>query len=75
MEKFFVDRIEDNIIFCEDENGDEIKFDLSAADGEIKEGNVIFKNKKGYIQTDIEATSMRKKKISNLKKYVYKTKN
>lgn len=74
MEKFFVDRIEDNIIFCEDENGDEIKLDLSAANGKISEGDVIIKGEGGVIQTDFEATSMRKKKISNLKKYIYKTK-
>ena len=73
-EKFFVDRIEGNTVFCEDKSGDEVRFDLNTADDEIKEGDVIFKNEKGRIQTDFEATSLRKKKISNLKKYIYKTK-
>ncbi len=74
MEKFFVDRINNNNVFCEDENGDEIKFDLSTASGKITEGDVIFKDENGVVKTDVEATLVRKKKISNLKKYIYKTK-
>lgn len=73
-EKFFVDRIEENTVFCEDESGEEVKFDLSTSNGKISAGDVIFKDAKGFIQTDFEATSLRKKKISNLKKYIYKTK-
>ncbi|MDO4199255.1 MAG: DUF3006 domain-containing protein [Clostridia bacterium] len=74
MEKFFVDRIEENTIFCEDENGEEIRFDLSETNGKISEGDVVFRNESGYIQTDFKATLKRKKKISSLKKYIYKTK-
>ena len=75
MKRFFVDRIEDDTIFCEDESGEEIKFDLSTADGKVSEGDVVTKSEDGIIKTDFEATHLRKKKISNLKKYVYKTKN
>ena len=74
MKMFFVDRIEDKVVFCEDESGEEVKFDLSAANGKISEGDVIFKDENGTVQTDFEATLLRKRKISNLKKYVYKTK-
>ncbi|MBR2578956.1 MAG: DUF3006 domain-containing protein [Clostridia bacterium] len=74
MEKFFVDRIEENTIFCEDENGEEIMFDLSETNGKISECDVVFRNESGCIQTDFESTLKRKKKISNLKKCVYKTK-
>lgn len=74
MNKFFVDRIESGTIFCEDENGEEIRFDLSETNGKISEGDVVFRNESGYIQTDFEATLKRKKKISDLKKYIYNTK-
>lgn len=75
MDKFFVDRIEENTVFCEDKNGEEIEFNLSETSGKISEGDVVFRAESGYIQTDFEATLERKKKISNLKKYIYKTKN
>lgn len=75
MKKFFVDRIEESTVFCEDENGEEIKFDLTEASGKISEGDVVFKDGEGLLQTDFEATKLRKEKISNLKKYVYKAKN
>lgn len=74
MEKFFVDRIEENTIFCEDENGKEIRFDLSETNGKISEGDVVFRNESGCMQTDFESTLKRKRKISSLKKYIYKTK-
>lgn len=74
MKEFFVDRIEEGTIFCEDENGKEIRFDLSETRGKISEGDVVFRAENGYIQPDFEATLKRKKTISNLKKYIYKTK-
>lgn len=75
MEKFFVDRIEESTAFCEDENGEEIKFDLTEASGKISEGDVVFKGGEGLLQMDFEATRLRKEKISDLKRRVYKTKN
>ena len=65
MKKFFVDRIEDNIVFCEDESGEEVKFNPSDVNGKVSAGDVVVKDENGIIQTDAEATLLRKKKISN----------
>lgn len=74
VEKFFVDRIAGGTIFCEDENGKEIKFGLSQTIGVISEGDVVFKDESGNIKADSKSTLQRKEKISNLKKCVYNTK-
>ncbi len=75
VDKFFVDRIADGTIFCEDEDGKEIKFGLSQTNGVINEGDVVFKDANGSIKTDLESTSQRKQEISNLKKVCIQHKN
>ena len=72
--KFFVDRIEEDTVFCEGDDGEEIKFDLSSIEGRVLEGDVVFRDETGNIKTDFDATLLRKKKISNLKKCIYNTK-
>lgn len=74
MKRFFVDRIDGENVFCEDEDGEEIKFDVGDINGQVSEGDVIFQDETGIIKKDFEATALRKQKISNLKKCIYGTK-
>ena len=74
MKKFFVDRIEDGIVICEDENGDEARFDENEV-GRVGEGDVIVENDDGIKHVDPKATEERRKEIIELRKYVYRTKS
>ena len=75
MGRFFVDRIEDGIVFCEEENGNEIRFKKFDINGNPKEGDVIFEDSTGNRYVDAEATAERRKEIMELRKYIYKTKS
>lgn len=74
MEIFFVDRIEEYTVFCEDVDGKEVRIDKRDIKGAVNEGDVIAKDEGGNMYVDAEATVKRRKRIAELRKYVYSTK-
>ncbi|MEW8956646.1 DUF3006 domain-containing protein [Clostridium sp.] len=65
MEKFIIDRIDHSIAFCEDDNGEIIKINISIIEGKVKEGVVIIRTEDGF-KVDNEATKSREKYINDL---------
>lgn len=72
MKFLFVDRINDNHIICEDENGEEVILNIQNVTGEIKEGDVVCVDDTGRVATDYEMTCLRKKEILKLREKLQK---
>ena len=60
-----IDRIENKIVICEDENGQTIELSIDMFVEPIQDGDIVVKNEKGLYKTDKEKTYKRKKNIEN----------
>lgn len=67
MRKFIVDRIEGNIVVCEDDNLNIIEMRIDSILGDVKEGDVITADSDRYM-VNKEETAKRKKQIEELMK-------
>ena len=67
MNFWVLDRIEDNLVICQDENFNTIKINKELIVGILKEGYIIRKEKEKYI-LDEKKTIERNKKIKELMK-------
>ncbi len=67
MNFWVIDRIEDNLVICQDENFNTIKINKELIVGVLKEGYIIRKEKEKYI-LDEKKTIERNKKIKELMK-------
>ncbi len=67
MNFWVIDRIEDNLVICQDENFNTIKISKELIVGILKEGYIIRKEKEKYI-LDEKKTIERNKKIKELMK-------
>ena len=65
MNFWVIDRIEDNLVICQDENFNTIKINKELIVGILKEGYIIRKEKEKYI-LDEKKTIERNKKIKEL---------
>lgn len=68
MEFLSVDRIEKNIVICENEDGEEVIVSSRNIPPELEEGNIIFIDENGNIVIDEQKTRCRKKLIVELRK-------
>lgn len=60
-----IDRIEDNIVVCEDENGKMVEISIDLFVKPICDGDVVGKNENGLYEVDLEETKNRRKNIEN----------
>lgn len=60
--QYIIDRIEQEMVICENENGSMEKISLKEIPGEAKEGDVLLKIN-GAFQVDREATNRRRQKM------------
>ncbi|MDK2967929.1 MULTISPECIES: DUF3006 domain-containing protein [Lacrimispora] len=60
--QYIIDRIEQEMVICENESGSMEKFSLKEIPGEAKEGDVLLKTN-GAFQVDREATDRRRQKM------------
>lgn len=68
--KYSVDRIEESVVICEDENEEIVRFKLSALPEGIKEGDLFsFTDGVAVILTD--ETASRKKELFDLQKSIF----
>ena len=67
MNFWVIDRMEDNLVICQDENFNTIKINKELIVGILKEGYIIRKEKEKYI-LDEKKTIERNKKIKELMK-------
>ncbi len=68
--KYSVDRIEEGIAVCEDENGEILKVKLEELPSEVREGDVILKDGTGFVLMSDE-TEERKKRMASLQKSIF----
>ena len=60
-----IDRIEAQIVICEDENGQTIELPMNIFIQPIQEGDIVIQNEKGLYETAKEETEKRKKNIED----------
>ena len=60
-----IDRIENKIVICEDENGQTVELPIDMFVSPICDGDVVIKNSNGIYETDESETEKRKKNIEN----------
>ena len=60
-----IDRIENKIVICEDENGQTLELPIDMFVMPIQDGDVVIKNEQGVYKVDNEETQRRKEKIEN----------
>ena len=60
-----IDRIENGIVICEDENGEIIGLELDMFVQPICDGDKVIKNKDGLYEVEQEETKKRKKNIED----------
>ena len=60
-----IDRIENKIVICEDENGKIIELPVDMFVQPIQDGDVVLENQEGLYEVDKEETEKRKKNIEN----------
>lgn len=68
MKKIIVDRIEGNFIVCEDEKENILELKKEDIIGDVKEGDVLVKNKGNKFCFNKALTEKRKKEIEDLMK-------
>ena len=60
-----IDRIENKIVICEDENGQTVELQIDMFVQPIQDGDIVIKNQEGLYEVDKEETEKRKKSIVN----------
>lgn len=68
--KYSVERIEENIVLCEDDDGNAVKMKLEDLPKGIREGDIIAKTDGGYT-VDASETELRRRKMAELQKSVF----
>ena len=68
LEFLSVDRIEKNIVICENEDGEEVIVSSKNIPPELEEGNIIFIDENGNIVIDEQKTQHRRSLVVKLRK-------
>lgn len=68
--KYSVDRIEENIAICEDDDGNVLKLNVDELPQEIREGDIIEKTENGFV-IDADETQLRRKKMAELQRNIF----
>ena len=68
--KYSIDRIEENIAVCEDDDGNVLKLSVDELPQEIREGDIMEKTESGFV-IDADETKARRKKIAELQRNIF----
>lgn len=68
---FSIDRIEENLAVCEDENGRQVKFELELLPKNVREGDIIRRTDDGFI-IDVDEAAERRRKMAQMQKSLFK---
>lgn len=68
---FSIDRIEENLAVCEDENGRQVKFELELLPKNVREGDIIRRTDGGFI-IDVDEAAERRRKMAQMQKSLFK---
>lgn len=68
--KYSIDRIEENIALCEDDDGNVLKLNVDELPQEMREGDIIEKTENGFV-IDADETQLRRKKMAELQRNIF----
>ena len=68
--KCSIDRIEENIVICEGDDGNVLKLKLYELPKGIREGDVMEKTENGFI-IDADETQLRRKKMAEIQRNIF----
>lgn len=68
---FSIDRIEENLAVCEDENDRQVKFELELLPKNVREGDIIRRTDDGFI-IDVDEAAERRRKMAQMQKSLFK---
>ena len=68
--KYSIDRIEENIALCEDDDGNVLKLSVDELPQEIREGDIIEKTENGFV-IDADETQLRRKKMAEMQRNIF----
>ena len=68
--KYSVDRIEEKIAICEDDDGNVLKLNVDELPQEIREGDIIEKKENGFV-IDADETQLRRKNMAELQRTIF----
>lgn len=71
--KYSIDRIEEKIAICEDDNGNILKLTLDELPQNIHEGDIIERTENGFV-IDAGETQISRKKMAELQRNIFKKK-
>ncbi len=68
--KYSIDRIEENIAICEDDDGNTLKLSTDELPQNIREGDIIEKNENGFV-IDAAETRFRRQKMAEKQRNLF----
>lgn len=71
--KYSVEKIEDNIAVCENDDGETLKLKLSQLPPNVKEGDILIQSGEGFT-LDPDETQARRSKMAELQKNIFSKK-
>lgn len=72
--KYSIDRIEENIVICEDDDGNVLKLRLDELPQNVHEGDIIEQTENGFV-IDAGETQIRRKKMAELQRNIFRKKS
>ncbi len=72
--KYSIDRIEEKIAICEDDDGNILKLTLDELPQNVHEGDIIERTENDFV-IDAGKTQIRRKKMAELQKNIFKKKS
>lgn len=68
--KYSIEKIENNIAVCENDDGEAIKLELSSLPSNVREGDILMQNDKGFT-LDRSETHERRRKMAELQRNIF----
>lgn len=72
--KYSIDRIEENIVICEDDDSNVLKLRLDELPQNVHEGDIIEQTENGFV-IDAGETQIRRKKMAELQRNIFRKKS
>lgn len=71
--KYSIEKIENNIAVCENDDGETLKLNLSQLPPNAKEGDILIQSDEGFT-LDLDETQARRRKMAELQKNIFSKK-
>lgn len=71
--KYSIEKIENDIAVCENDDGETLKLKLSQLPPNVKEGDILIQSDEGFT-LDLDETQARRRKMAELQKNIFSKK-